>query len=413
MFNINIKSIRASNIFLYVFVLYIFSIPIFQAYSCNSKFILGWFLPFSIFIFIVAKSKKITFTFVEILFLALFFLLNVYYIFINSTGAIYGKYTYIFLLALFFSKVISKISSRELIRVISSIYIIVMVLLVAEYLFVLNFTNKFFIESLVCNASGVVGYRNLGNYTLFSSLISTAGMNSILLGAQTASQISLTSLIWFYFFYKLTSYPIFYKIMIVISISFLILSPTITTSLMFLIMLLAFGLMKLKHNLIRLDQVYISVIIITILSIGFIVMIYSRYEGFNSIMDELIMPQVFNFSLLSYREILLGMRLDEVAELFQVTEVAMIHHIVIFGIIGVSVFIAFVAYNIIVSSSFINNLDIDEKSLYIASVAIVVLFLLSNVHYQVMFQVGLMEIFSIHLAYIISIATRNREALNS
>jgi len=172
-------------------------------------------------------------------------------------------------------------------------------------------------------------------------------------------------------------------------------------------------LMKLKHNLIRLDQVYISVIIITILSIGFIAMIYSRYNGFNSIMDELIMPQVFNFSLLSYREILLGMRLDEVAELFQVTEVAMIHHIVIFGIIGVSVFIAFVAYNIIVSSSFINNLDIDEKSLYIASVAIVVLFLLSNVHYQVMFQVGLMEIFSIHLACIISIATRNREALNS
>jgi len=410
MFNINIKSIRASNIFLYVFVLYIFSIPIFQAYSCNSKFILGWFLPFSIFIFIVAKSKKITFTFVEILFLALFFLLNVYYIFINSTGAIYGRYTYIFLLALFFSKVISKISSRELIKAISSIYIIVMVLLVAEYLFILKFGNSFFIESLVCNAPGVVGYRSLSNYTSFSS---TPGMNSILLGAQTASQISLTSLIWFYFFYKLTSYPIFYKIMIVISISFLILSPTITISLMFLIMLLAFGLMKLKHNLIRLDQVYISVIIITILSIGFIAMIYSRYNGFNSIMDELIMPQVFNFSLLSYREILLGMRLDEVAELFQVTEVAMIHHIVIFGIIGVSVFIAFVAYNIIVSSSFINNLDIDEKSLYIASVAIVVLFLLSNVHYQVMFQVGLMEIFSIHLACIISIATRNREALNS
>jgi hypothetical protein len=201
--------------------------------------------------------------------------------------------------------------------------------------------------------------------------------------------------------------------MIVISISFLILSPTITSSLMFLIMLLAFGLMRIKHNLIRLDQIYISVIIIAILSIGFITMISSRYGGLDLIMDELIVPQIFNLSLLSYKEILLGLRLDEVAGLFQVTEVAMIHHIVIFGIIGVSVFIAFVAYNISISSSFINNLDTDEKSLYIASVAIVVLFLLSNVHYQVMFQVGLMEIFSIHLACIISIATRNREALNS
>ncbi len=409
----NIKNIGTPNILLYVFVLYILSIPIFQAYSCNSKATLGWFLLFLISIFIVAKSKKITFTFVEILFLALFFLLNVYYIFINSTGAIYGKYTYIFLLALFLSKVIPKISSRELIRAISSIYIIVMVLLIAEYLFVLKFGNKFFIESLVCHVPGVVGYRNLSNYTLFSSLISTAGMNSILLGAQTASQISLTSLIWFYSFYKLTSYPVFYKIMIVISISFLILSPTITSSLMFLIMLLAFGLMRIKHNLIRLDQIYISVIIIAILSIGFITMIISRYGGIDPIMDELIMPQIFNLSFLSYKEILLGLRLDEVAGLFQVTEVAMIHHIVIFGIIGVSVFIAFVAYNISISSSFINNLDTDEKSLYIASVAIVVLFLLSNVHYQVMFQVGLMEIFSIHLACIISIATRNREALNS
>jgi len=409
----NLKSIGASNIFLYVFVLYILSIPIIQASLCQSQAIIGWLLVFSLSFYIISKSKKITFTFAEVFFLALFFLLNVYYLFINFSGAVYQKYTYIFLLALLLSKVINKISSRTLIRAFSSVYIVVMFLLILEYIFVAIFGNRIFIDYLTCHEPGVVGYKGMSDYSIFSSFIPSAGMNSILLGSQTASQISLISLIWFYCFRKLTSYPVFYKILMFISIAFLILSPTITVSFLFIVILAGFGIMKIRHSLIRLDQIYISVIVIGMLSFGFITMVSSRYGGIDSIMNELIMPQIFSLSLFSYEEILLGLELDKVAGLFQVTEVAMIHHIVIFGIIGVSVFIAFIAYNIFISSSFINNLDTNEKSLYIASVAIVVLFLLSNVHYQVMFQVGLMEIFSIHLAYIISIAYRNRETLSS
>ena len=67
------------------------------------------------------------------------------------------------------------------------------------------------------------------------------------------------------------------------------------------------------------------------------------------------------------------------------------------------VFFAFVFFNIFKSMKFRSKLDSNEKLLYFASVAIVFVFVLSNIHYQVMFQVGLMEIFSIHLAYVISV----------
>ena len=72
--------------------------------------------------------------------------------------------------------------------------------------------------------------------------------------------------------------------------------------------------------------------------------------------------------------------------------------------------IAFIVYNLSKSFDSMKNLDTDEKSLHVASVVIVLVFLLSTVHYQVMFQVGLVEIFCLHLAYIISVATRKHEA---
>ena len=61
------------------------------------------------------------------------------------------------------------------------------------------------------------------------------------------------------------------------------------------------------------------------------------------------------------------------------------------------------------SYQIINSLDEVERRFYFASLLIMMLFLLSNLHYQVMFQVGVMEIFAIHMAYIVSLAFRSHK----
>jgi hypothetical protein len=138
-------------------------------------------------------------------------------------------------------------------------------------------------------------------------------------------------------------------------------------------------------------------------------MISTRYGGLGLIMKELIEPQVFIFNFFSYKELLLGVKLDKVLSITGVTEVAMIHHIVVFGIIGVLLFLSFVGYNLLKSYQIINNLDEVERRFYFASLLIVILFLLSNIHYQVMFQVGVMEVFAIHMSYIVSLAFRSHK----
>jgi len=285
---------------------------------------------------------------------------------------------------------------------------VVVIFLVAEYLFVLIYGNSFLIENFSCNAAGVVGYRNLSNYTLFNSLLSPAGMNSILLGAQTASQMSLMALVWFYRSYKSASHPILNKVLASVSFLFIVLSPTITTSFLFLIVLVVLGLSS--NNIIKFRTLLVSFFIISALSYYLLEMIYSRYNGFGYIVDELIMPQIHGFTNMSYNEIFFGISLDKLPDMFPITEIAMVHFFAIFGVVGVLLFLSFIAYYIFVSFSLINIIDGDEKVLYFRSLAIVLLFLLSCVHYQVLLQVGVMEIFSIHMACIISIVARNREA---
>ena len=389
--------------YLLFLVFYIFSIPLFQAYSCDSKAVISYFFLIAVFIGLIVNSKKLTFSFVELLFVGFVVVLNIYYMYINFSGLIYIKYTYLIFLSLFLSKFFSTISPTRLVKTIGFIYSTIIVFLGLEYLYVLFFGNDFFTEYFSCYAPGVIGYRHMSDYSLFRSFFSTPGLNSIFLGSQSASQISLISLIWFFLFSVFVSNNFKNKLLILFSLLFLILSPTITAWFLFMVTLIFAGIFYLRKRIISAVIFYFAIILTIILSIFFIMMIYSRYDGFGAIFDSLILPQVFNFSFLNYKELFLGVNIEKASELFKVIEVAVIHHFAIFGIIGMFVFFAFVFFNIFESMKFRHKLDSNEKLLYFASVLIVFVFILSNIHYQVMFQVGLMEIFSIHLAYIISI----------
>ena len=403
------KSLFSKNSFLFITLLYILLIPIIQAFVCESQAIIGWYFLLGLGITIFIKSKKITFSFVEVLFIALFLMLNIYYIYINQVGVIYVKYTYIFLLTLFLSKFINGFDIKEISKKMSFLYVTVMFLLLLEFIFVSIFGNSIFVNSLSCYEPGIVGYRNISNYSIFSSFISTAGMNSILLGPQTATQLSLASIIWLVAVYRYLDNPYFYKTLVCIASFVLIFSPTLTISFISVVLLILVGIYNIKKMLIRFSFIYLSITLILIVLGYFLTMISTRYGGLGLIMKELIEPQVFIFNFFSYKELLLGVKLDKVLSITGVTEVAMIHHIVVFGIIGVLLFLSFVGYNLLKSYQIINSLDEVERRFYFASLLIVILFLLSNIHYQVMFQVGVMEVFAIHMAYIVSLAFRSHK----
>ena len=403
------KSLLSKNSFLFIPIFYIFLIPTMQAYLCTSLKIIGWYVLVGMGITIFAKSKKISFSFVEVLFIVIFLMLNIYYIYINQVGFIYLNYTYIFLLTLFFSKFINNLDINEISKKMSFLYGALIFLLLLEYIHILIFGNSIFVSYLVCNEPGVVGYRYISNYSVLSSFMSTPGMNSILLGPQTATQISLASLIWFFIVYKNLNNPFLYKTLICIALFILFFSPTLTISLMSIVLISIVGIYNAQKSLVRFSYISLSFILIGILVGYFLTMIYSRYGGFNVIINDLVIPQVFNMSFLSYKEIFLGVNLDKVSQQFLVTEIAMFHHLVIYGIIGVSLFLSFVGYYILESYQKLSNLDVNQRAFYLASLLIVILFLLSNLHYQVMFQVGVMEIFAIHMAYIVSLASRSNK----
>ena len=123
------KSLLSKNSFLFIPLFYILIIPTMQAYLCISLKIIGWYVLAGLGITIFAKSKKISFSFVEVLFIVIFLMLNVYYIYINQAGFIYLNYTYMFLLTIFLSKFINHFDTKEVSKKMSFLYVAVILLL--------------------------------------------------------------------------------------------------------------------------------------------------------------------------------------------------------------------------------------------------------------------------------------------
>ena len=120
-----------------------------------------------------------------------------------------------------------------------------------------------------------------------------------------------------------------------------------------------------------------------------------KYVGLGYIYEEFILKNLTGFVYFSFKEVLFGISLEREFELFTVGEIYFLNQLLKYGFVGIGVFYISILYYIL------RALDNRNVMALAPNLFILVIFILGNVHYPVMFNIGLMELFALHLAYII------------
>jgi hypothetical protein len=304
-------------------------------------------------------------------------------------------------LAVLLSKVIlPNISLKRYLRKIGTIYLIILIGLVIEYLILLVFGEAIFKYLFMCNGeiTGIRGYIPLYNLTKELLPFHITGLNSIMMGGQTASQLSIIIFIWFFYKYR-DSENREHLGLGLLAIIMLILSPTLTSAVLLLIALATIYLIYLKGFLYSPIKsffwVYI-VLFVTFISIYLIQELLTyKYVSLDNIYGEYVLPNLTGFGYFNLKEILFGISIERELELFGVGEIAFLNQLMKYGFLGVGVFYISIFYYVL------RAIRLNSEGALTVNVFILFIFILGNIHYPVMFNSGVMELFILHLAYII------------
>jgi hypothetical protein len=395
--------------FLYYITAYLISVPILQSLFCINLKVLGYFFLLILIFYAIYKSNRITVTRSDILIVLILIILNVYYSFIEQRGLIFANPTYILLLSILLSKVIFFQNSVEnYFKKIDLIYLIIVFGLLLEYLFLVIFGTEFF-EPLMCDASGVQGYRALRNITSDFLSISPTGLNSIMMGAQTASQISLIAFIWYASKNRVSRDKLNFLI-ITLAIFMFALSPSITAVFLTIIFAIIIGsiyiIKSYENELKNYYKLFISLALFLVILYFATNLLLFKHISFDHVINGLIMSHLEGFFTWDIFEILLGADIDTINNSFQTTEIHFFQHFALYGFIGISVFYLSIIYYCVRALSIYTYLDKDKLMLITSSI-IIAIFIFGEVHYYVMFQAGVRELFALHLSYIIYLGSRS------
>ena len=382
-------------------VVHILLISLVEAYFCVPLKLVSLGFIFLVFGIAVANSKKIIIEKSDIVIVFLLAFLNIYYALIDFRGLVYFYMTYVLFLAILLSKVIlPNISLKRYLAKINTIYLIVLIGLVIEYLFLIFIGGTIFVDLFMCpgGSTGVRGYIPFHNITSVILPYDITGLNSILLGAQTAPQLTIIIFIWYLYKYKVNKEGV-YMALGLLAVFMSILSPTLTSFLLLLTSIAIIYLINListyKEEIRNYYKVYIA-FFITVLSIYILVKLFTyRYSSIASIYELYILENLLPFAYLDLNEVLFGATYERRIELFGMGEIAFLDHLLDFGFLGMGVFYISVFYYII------RALDNRNVMALTPNIFILVIFILGNIHYQVMFGLGVLELFVLHLAYII------------
>ena len=390
--------------FLGYLVAHILLISIVQSIFCQDLKILELALIFVAFGIAVFNSKKIILEKSDIIIAFLFIFLNIYYTFIELKGLIFFKMTYVILLSMLLSKVIVPfLSSNEYLKKINLIYLILLVGLVIEYLYIAIFGNKFLVDLLMCNGemTGVRGYIELYNITREILPYHIQGLNSLMMaqqGGQTASQLAVIIFIWYLYKYKNNKDGVNLSLAL-LAVLMLFLSPTIASFFLLFISIVIIYLIYLKRILNKpiksFLNLYVSIFIVCFVIYLLAKILTIKHTSLDFIYEKYILGSVAGFTYFNLKEILLGVSYERELELFELGEISYVTQLIKFGFVGVGVFYLSIFYYIIRAFS---NKNIQA---IVPNVFIIGVFILGNAHYPVMFSLGVMEIFVLHLAYII------------
>ncbi|AXE61706.1 hypothetical protein [Candidatus Thioglobus sp. NP1] len=390
--------------FLGYLVAHIFLISIVQSIFCQDLKILELALIFVAFGIAVFNSKKIILEKSDIIIAFLFVFLNIYYTFIELKGLIFFKMTYVILLSMLLSKVILPfLSSNEYLKKINLIYLILLVGLVIEYLYIAIFGNKFLVDLFMCNGeiTGVRGYIELYNITREILPYHIQGLNSLMMaqqGGQTASQLAVIIFIWYLYKYKNNKDGVNLSLAL-LAVLMLFLSPTIASFFLLFISIVIIYLIYLKRILNKpiksFINLYVSIFVACFVIYLLVKILTIKHTSLDFIYEKYILGSVKGFTYFNFKEILLGVSYERELELFKLGEISYITQLIKYGFVGVGVFYLSIFYYIIRAFS---NKNIQA---IVPNVFIIGVFILGNAHYPVMFSLGVMEIFVLHLAYII------------
>jgi hypothetical protein len=135
----------------------------------------------------------------------------------------------------------------------------------------------------------------------------------------------------------------------------------------------------------------LTIVILTAYLMGEL-MLY-KHDSFEHIVNDLIMGHVSGFNNWNIKDILLGGSIEKVGDSFKTTEIMFLKQLSLYGFFGVGIFYyIFRALSVGLSG---------YKTMLMPSIIILIVFVLGNIHYFVMFQAGVRELFALHLAYII------------
>lgn len=385
-------------------VVHILLMSLVQALFCQDLKVIELVLIFVAFGVAIFNSKKITLEKSDIIIVFLLVFLNIYYTFIDLKGLIYFKMTYVLLLAIILSKVIlPNISLKKYLKKINFIYFIILFSLVLEYLFVVFFGNKILVNLFMCNGmeTGVRGYIELYNITREILPYHINGLNSIMLaqqGGQTASQLAIIISIWYFYKYKDNKDRVDFSLAL-LAVLMVFLSPSITAFFLLFSSLIIFYLVYLKsimnEKINSFYQMYFVIFVTFLITFFLYEVLTSKHQSLDYIYQEYILGSVRGFRYFNFKEILFGLSYERELELFKLGEIAYITQLIKYGVIGVGVFYGSILYFIL------KALANKNLQLIVPNVFIIVIFILGNTHYPVMFILGVIELFILHLAYII------------
>lgn len=385
-------------------VIHILLISIVQAFFCQDLKILELTLIFGAFGIAFFNSKKITLEKSDIIIAFLFVFLNIYYTFIELKGLIFFKMTYVILLSMLLSKVILPfISSNEYLKKINLIYLILLVGLVIEYLYIAIFGNKFLVDLFMCNGemTGVRGYIELYNITREILPYHIQGLNSLMMaqqGGQTASQLAVIIFIWYLFKFQNNKDRINLYLAL-LAVLMLFLSPTIAS---FFLLFISIGIIYLLYLKTILNEpiksflnLYVSIFIACFIIYLLVKILTVKHTSLDFVYEKYILGSVAGFTKFNLKEILLGVSYERELELFKLGEISYVTQLIKFGFVGVGVFYLSIFYYII---RVFSNKNVQA---IVPNIFIIGVFILGNAHYPVMFTLGVIELFVLHLAYII------------
>jgi hypothetical protein len=125
-----------------------------------------------------------------------------------------------------------------------------------------------------------------------------------------------------------------------------------------------------------------------------------RHQSIEHVVDNLILAHLSGFYDWSTLELFLGASYDKINSSFVTTEIMFLQQLALYGFVGVTLFYLSIVYYIVRILK-LKTLMCNERLKLVPSIIIIIIFILGNVHYYVLFQAGVRELFSLHLAYII------------